>query len=440
MKRKEVIFLTEWKSKKERKPLIISGVRQVGKTWLLKEFARLEFKNYAYLNFESDESLKTIFEGGFDLPRILSAIEIITSIKIEPGVTLLVFDEIQEAPKALLALKYFYEQLPQLHIVCAGSLLGIALGKKTSFPVGKVEFLHLYPLNFPEYLEAIGQGVLKEALANQDWTLLQTFNKKLIALLREYYYIGGMPEVVASFISNHDFTIARTIQKNILRTYELDFSKHASSSIVPRIRMLWNSIPGQLSKENKKFLYKAVKPGARSKDYELALYWLIDAGLVYRIHNLTAVRLPLKAYEDITSFKLFILDLGLLGAMVDLDVKILLDEHQILKEYKGSLTEQYVMQQLKSQRQSECYYYSPSNQQSEIDFVFECNSSIWPLEAKAEENLQAKSLKIFYDLYHPITAFRTSMSGYRAQDWLTNIPLYAINEIFAIAQNKVTTK
>ncbi|MBK9980900.1 MAG: ATP-binding protein [Saprospiraceae bacterium] len=433
MKRKEVLYLTEWKSKKDRKPLIISGARQVGKTWLLKEFGSLEFKNYAYLNFESDESLKTIFEGGFDLNRILSAIEIITGIKVEPGVTLLVFDEIQEAPKALLALKFFYEQLPQLHLACAGSLLGIALGKKTSFPVGKVEFLDLYPLNFPEYLEAIGQGGLKEAMANQDWILLQTFNQKLISLLREYYYIGGMPEVVASFINDHDFTKARNIQNNILRTYQLDFSKHASSSIVPRIRMLWNSIPGQLSKENKKFLYKAVKPGARSKDYELALYWLIDAGLVYRISNLTAVQLPLKAYEDINSFKLFILDIGLLGAMVDLDVKVLLDEHQILKEYKGSMTEQYVVQQLKSQRQSECYYFSPSNQKSEIDFVFENNSHIWPLEVKAEENLQAKSLKIFYDLYHPLTSFRTSMSGYREQDWLTNIPLYAINEIFAIA-------
>ncbi|MEP6795036.1 MAG: AAA family ATPase [Saprospiraceae bacterium] len=434
MKRKELATLLEWKVKPDRKPLIINGARQVGKTWLLTEFAKHHYESYAYVNFESDETLKNIFEGGFELSRILTAIEIVTGVKPEPGVSLLIFDEIQEAPKALLSLKYFYEQLPQLHIACAGSLLGIALGKQSSFPVGKVEFLDLYPLNFPEYLEAAEQGPLCEALLKQDWPLLVSFDQNLKSLLREYYYVGGMPEVVASFITDRDFSKTRAIQKNILRTYELDFSKHAPSSIIPRLRMVWNSIPGQLSKENKKFLYNAMKPGARAKEYELALYWLIDAGLVYRVNNLTSVQLPLKAYEDHAAFKLFVIDMGLLGAMVDLDARILVEGHQILKEYKGSMTEQYVLQQLKSQRQSECYYFAPSNQKSEIDFVFEYHSHIWPLEVKAEENLKSKSLKFFFEKYHPVKAFRTSMSGYREQDWITNIPLYGINGIFDSAE------
>jgi predicted AAA+ superfamily ATPase len=437
MKRKELANLANWKIKSDRKPLIINGARQVGKTWLLTELARQYYKSHVYLNFESDETLKNIFEGDFDLHRILSAIEIVTGLKIEPGITLLILDEIQEAPKALLALKYFYEQLPQLHIACAGSLLGIALGKKSTFPVGKVEFLELYPLNFPEYLEAIGQSSLSEALLKLDWPLLTAVDQKLKTFLREYYYVGGMPEVVASFVSDHDFNKARTIQKNILRTYELDFSKHAPTSIIPRLRMLWNSIPGQLSKENKKFLYKAMKSGARAKEYELALYWLIDAGLVYRVNNLTAVQLPLKAYEDLSAFKLFVIDVGILGAMVDLDARMLLNENHILKEYKGSMTEQYVLQQLKSQRQSECYYFSPSNQKSEIDFVFEYLSHIWPLEVKAEENLQSKSLKVFNEKYDPPIAFRTSMSGYREQDWLLNIPLYAISGIFEVVKKRL---
>jgi predicted AAA+ superfamily ATPase len=438
MKRKELTTLLEWKLKPDRKPLIINGARQVGKTWLLTEFAKQQFKTFAYINFESEEALKSVFEGGFELSRIISAIEIVTGVKIEPGVSLLIFDEIQEAPKALLALKYFYEQLPQLHIACAGSLLGIALGKQSSFPVGKVDFLDLYPLNFPEYLEAIDQGPLREALVKQDWPLLAAFEQRLKTFLREYYYVGGMPEAVASFITNRDFTKTRTIQKNILRTYELDFSKHAPASIIPRLRMLWNSIPGQLSKENKKFLYNAMKPGARAKEYELALYWLIDAGLVYRVNNLTSIQLPLKAYEDHGAFKLFVLDVGLLGAMVDIDVRILLDEHQILKEYKGSMTEQYVLQQLKSQGQAECYYFAPSNQKSEIDFVFEYQARVWPLEVKAEENLKSKSLKLFYDKFHPVTAFRSSMSGYREQHWITNIPLYAISGIFHTAQKMLS--
>lgn len=440
MKRKELRFLLDWKLKPDRKPLIINGARQVGKTWLLKEFATGQFKNYAYVNLESAAAFKTVFEDGFDLARILTAIEIQTGIKIEPGKTLLILDEIQEVPKALLSLKYFYEQIPQLHVACAGSLLGIALGKKTSFPVGKVEFLDLYPLNFPEYIEAIGHVQLAEALNRQDWTLLSAFDAKLHELLRQYYFIGGMPEVVASFINEGDFAKVRSIQKNILRSYELDFSKHASSSIVPRIRMMWNSIPGQLSKENKKFLYTAVKSGARSKDYELALYWLIDAGLVFRVSNLTAVQIPLKAYEDLTAFKLYILDVGLLGALTDLDVRILLEEHRILKEYKGSMTEQYVLQQLKSQRRSGIYYWSPSQSKAEVDFVFEHNAQIWPLEVKAEQNLKARSLKIFFDKYNPLTAFRTSMSGYKQEEWVTNIPLYGVGEIFAEAEKRIAAE
>jgi predicted AAA+ superfamily ATPase len=279
MKRKELKSLVHWKSKLDRKPLIINGARQVGKTWLVREFGSLHFKNMAYLNLESSQPGKTFWESGFDLKRILTSIEIETGEKIVPGATLLVLDEIQEAPNALLSLKYFFEQIPELHIICAGSLLGISLGNTSSFPVGKVEFLDLYPLTFSEYLDALGQVQLNEAILHQDWTLLASFESKLQELLRQFYYVGGMPEALASFSQQGDFDKVRAIQKNILRTYELDFSKHAPSSIIPRIRMLWNTIPGQLAKENKKFLYKALKPGAGPKDYELALHWLVDAVL-----------------------------------------------------------------------------------------------------------------------------------------------------------------
>lgn len=440
MNRRELQTLVLWKTKKDRKPLIVNGARQVGKTWLLKEFGSNYFKTVAYLNFESNDTLKFIFAGAFDLTRIIAAIQIEYGIKIKEGESLVIFDEIQEAPEALLSLKYFYEQMPNLHVVCAGSLLGIAVDKQSSFPVGKVEFLDLYPLDFLEYLEAIGQEEFKNLLLNHDWSLIKTFHQKFIDLLRQYYFTGGMPEVLASFIVEKDFSKVREIQKNILKTYELDFSKHAPPSIVPRIRMLWNSIPSQLSKENKKFIYKALRPGARSRDYELALYWLIDAGLVYKTNNLSAVQVPLKMYEDRDAFKLYLLDVGLLAAMVDLNVRTLLHEHKILEEFKGAMTEQYVLQQLKAQHSSSLYYWSPSNVQSEIDFIFEYGSFVWPLEVKAEENLHAKSLKVFHQKYLPLTSFRTSMSNYRREDWITNVPLYSIGEIYKIAENFIDNK
>ena len=434
MERKELSTLLAWKLKKGYKPLIINGASQVGKTWLLKEFGKRHFDNVAYINLESNLALKTVLSGGFDLNRILTAIQIETNFKVVPGYTLLILDEIQAMPEALTALKYFHEQLPDLHIACAGSLLGIALSKKFSFPVGKVEFMDLFPLDFMEYLDAVGEGSISQLIRSQDWLLVKAFSQKIKDLLRQYYFIGGMPEVLASFVVDKDFAKAREIQQNILRSYELDFSKHAPAGIVPRIRMLWQAIPSQLAKENKKFIYKALKPGARSRDYELALHWLIDSGLIYKINNLSAIQVPLKFYEDRDSFKLYILDVGLLGALANIEIQSILQDHRVLQEYKGAMTEQYVLQQLISLQKSELYYWSPGRSQTEIDFVIEYKSKAWPVEVKSEENLHAKSLRVFYDKYHPITSFRTSMSDFRKESWLTNIPLFGIHQIYNLVE------
>lgn len=421
--------LTSWKNKQGRKPLIIRGARQVGKTWLMKEFGQNEYSQVAYLNFESSKALKTLFTDNFDIQRIITAVQIETGVRIQAENTLIIFDEIQEAEGALTSLKYFCENAPQYHIVAAGSLLGVALQKQTSFPVGKVEFLDLHPLNFPEFLMALDQQPLLDLLKSRDWPLIKSFKDKFIQLLRQYYYIGGMPEAVLSFKMENDFKEVRAIQKRILSAYEQDFSKHAPIEIVPRLRMLWNAIPGQLAKENKKFIYGAVKQGSRAKDYELALSWLIDSGLVHKVCRVSKPGFPLKAYEDAAAFKLFIADVGLLGAMVDMDVRTLIEGNVIFEEFKGALTEQYVLQQLITIPELSVYYWSAESATAEIDFLLQSPGEVIPVEVKAEENLKAKSLKTFCQKYAPKTAIRTSMSDYRKEDWLTNLPLYAINEL-----------
>lgn len=421
--------LVSWKNKPGRKPLIIRGARQVGKTWLMKEFGKNKYSQTVYVNFESSKLLKTLFVDNFDINRIITALQIETGIQVNPENTLIVFDEIQEAEGAITSLKYFCENAPQYHIIAAGSLLGVAMHKRTSFPVGKVEFLDLYPLNYTEFLMALDQQPLLNLLKSKDWTLIKSFKEKYIQLLRQYYYIGGMPEVVLSYRTQNDFKEVRVIQKRILLAYEHDFSKHAPSDIVPRIRMLWNSIPSQLAKENKKFIYGAVKPGSRAKDYELALSWLIDCGLVHKVCRVSKPGIPLKAYEDYNAFKLFIADVGLMGAMGAIDVRTLLEGNMIFEEFKGALTEQYVLQQLSTIPELVIYYWSAERSIAEIDFLIQYSGEVIPIEVKAEENLQAKSLKAFWQKYSPKTAIRTSMSDFRKEDWLTNLPLYAISEL-----------
>jgi len=426
MKRQALTYLQAWRDNPDRKPLIIRGARQVGKTWLMKEFGRQAYEQIAYVNLESNAIARNLFTADFDIKRIISGIQIDTGLIINAQNTLLIIDEIQESPAAITALKYFQENAPQYHIICAGSLLGVALNRHTSFPVGKVDFLDLYPLNFHEFLDAVQQTSLKELLLQENWGLIQTFAPKYIELLRSYYYIGGMPEAVLAYSKRHDFIEVRAIQKRILLAYEQDFSKHAPHEIVPRIRMLWNSIPAQLAKENKKFIYGIIRQGARAKDYELALAWLIDCGLVKQIFNVSKPALPLKAYEDFSAFKLFMVDVGLLGAMTDLDARTLLEGNTIFQEFKGALTEQYVAQQLTTRGDLNIYYWSAQNARAEIDFLVQLSGEIIPIEVKAEENLQAKSLRVYYDKFHPKTAIRTSMSAYRKESWMENIPLYAI--------------
>ena len=432
MKRQEMEYLKRWKKSVNRKPLIIRGARQVGKTWLMKEFGRQEYKEYAYVNFESNAVLKTLFADNFDIKRILTAIGIETGVTAEPENTLIILDEIQEAAGALTALKYFQENTPEYHVISAGSLLGVALHHQTSFPVGKVDFLDMYPFSFTEFLEALNEKPLADLLKSQDWTLIKSFKSRYTELLKQYYYIGGMPEAILSFSQNTDFSEVRAIQKRILIAYEQDFSKHAPHDIVPRIRLLWNSIPAQLAKENRKFIYGIIRQGARAKDYELAMAWLIDCGLVHKVNNVTKPAIPLKAYEDFGAFKLFLVDVGLLAAMTDLDVKTLLEGNIIFEEFKGALTEQYVLQQLIAQKEAPIYYWSLQNARSEVDFLIQVSGQIIPIEVKAEENLQSKSLRVYCQKYNPKLAIRTSMSDFREEDWMTNLPLYAIQELFQL--------
>jgi predicted AAA+ superfamily ATPase len=432
MKRKELNYLSDWKSSQGRKPLIIRGARQVGKTWLMKEFGKQAYKKSAYVNFESNSALKTLFRDNFDIGRVLLALQIETGVSIEAENTLIILDEVQEAPGALTSLKYFYENAPQYHIIAAGSLLGVALNSQTSFPVGKVDFLDLYPFDFSEFLEAITQRSLIELLEKRDWTLIKTFKSKYIEALKQYYYVGGMPEAVLSFSQKKDFNEVRAIQKNILIAYEQDFSKHAPQEIVPRIRMLWNSIPSQLAKENRKFIYGLIRQGARAREYELAMNWLSDCGLIHKVNNVAKPDIPLKAYEDGTAFKLFLVDVGLLSAMTDLDVKTLLEGNSIFEEFKGALTEQYVLQQLVAQKRPGVYYWSPENAKSEIDFLIQYEGAIVPIEVKAEENLKSKSLRVYFEKYQPATAIRTSMSDFREEEWMINIPLYSISAVYQL--------
>ena len=421
--------LKKWKTRENRKPLIIRGARQVGKTWLMKEFGASSYDQTVYINFDGNTQMQRLFDGDLDVQRIIIGLELYVGYKIDPENMLLVFDEIQEVPRALTSLKYFNENAPQYQIVCAGSLLGIALHDGTSFPVGKVEFLDLYPLSFYEFLTALGKERFVTLLKDQEYSTASNFRQEYVDSLKQYYFIGGMPEVVQAFVDNKDFNEARTIQQRILSAYEQDFSKHAPNEAVPRIRMIWNSIPSQLAKENKKFIYGLIKEGARAKDYELALLWLSDCGLVHKVNRITVPNLPLKAYEDLKAFKLFFVDIGLLSCLAGLRQNVLLDGNELFKEFKGALTEQYVLQELKTLKGIQCYYWTAERGTAEVDFVVDNGADVLPIEVKAEINLQAKSLKVFHEKYQPAKSIRTSMADYKDEGWLVNLPLWAVENI-----------
>lgn len=421
--------LVEWKQKVNRKPLILKGARQVGKTWIMREFGRRYFKKVAYVTFYNNQRMKKVFEEDYDINRILININVETHTEVTPEDTLIIFDEIQEAPRALESLKYFCENAPEYAVIAAGSLLGVAIHSGISFPVGKVDTLELHPMNYREFLLAMGEEQLSALLSEEHHPLLSDFSDKYIFWLKNYYYVGGMPEVVQYYREHKNYDEVRNMQNAILEQYENDFGKHTSANELPRIRMVWNSIPLQLAKENKKFFFGNIKKGARAKDFEIAIEWLQDCGLIKKVYKVTKPAVPLKAYIDFSSFKLYILDTGLLGALSELDAESILEGNTIFTEFKGALTEQYVLQQILSDTQYKPYYYAGEKSTYKVDLLIQKGKNIVPIEVKAEENLRAQSLKVYCEKYKPAYAVRTSMSDYREQDWLTNIPLYAVCNI-----------
>ena len=424
MKRNVLSKLIDWKNKKNRKPLILNGARQVGKTYILREFGSQCYEKMAYVNCDKNKMLEKIFSQDYNISRILLSLSAILHVNIEPENTLIIFDEIQENATVLNSLKYFCEDAPQYHVVVAGSLLGISLHRDTSFPVGKVDMMKMYPMTFDEFLMAIGEQPLVDVLATRDFSIIDSLSIRLIDCLRQYYYVGGMPAAVAEFAETRNLEEVRNIQKQILFDYRRDFSKHAPVQEVPRINMVWDSIPAQLAKENKKFIYGAVKKSARAADFELAIQWLIDAGLAYKVQRVNTPRLPFKFYEDLNAFKLFMLDVGLMGAMAETSAESMLVGDGIFSEYKGAFTELYVFTQLKSQ-DIPLYYHAVDNSTIEIDFLTQWHDRVIPIEVKAEVNVKAKSLRTFITNNPQLKGLRYSMLPYKDQDWMINVPLYA---------------
>lgn len=427
MKRLAINKLIDWKKSSRRKPLLIEGARQVGKTWLVKEFAKQCYENMIYINFEEDIPLRNLFTGDYKVDRIIATISAATGQVCKADSTLIFFDEIQEAEGALTALKYFCENAPEIHVVAAGSLLGVNLHQRISFPVGKVQFLTLHPMCFLEFLDAVGQPMLAQLIIDQDWDTINLLTDRYRELLKQYYYIGGMPEVVKEFASSQNWEQCRNIQSDILKSYERDFSKHAPLNEVPRIGAIWRSLPEQLSKENKKFIYGVIRQGARAREFKNALQWLFDAGLLIKVSNVTSPRIPLASYESRSIFKVYMLDVGLMGAMCNLSASTIANGNAIYTEFKGAMTEQYVAQQLLLYFKP--YYWSKENSQQEIDFLIQWNDDIVPLEVKAELNLNAKSFKQYLAENTPARAYRISMVPYKKEATFANLPLYAVNAL-----------
>ena len=426
MYRSAINALLQWKNKDNRKPLIIMGARQVGKTWLMKEFGRANYDKVAYISFYNNKRMDEVFQNDFDVKRIIMNLNIEAGVTITPGDTLIILDEIQDSPKVLESLKYFCEEAPQYHVVAAGSLLGVTIHEGVSYPVGKVDLLDLYPLNFREFLYAMEEQGLADALETKDYTLIDNFSDKYLFWLKNYYYTGGMPAVVDAFRMHRDYAEARQIQNDIVRQYEGDFGKHIDTHTLPRIRLVWDSVPMQLAKENKKFFFGQIKKGARSSEYELAIQWLVDCGLVYKVNRVNEPNMPLKAYKSMNAYKLFLLDVGLLGALSELEAESILDGNDIFVEFKGALTEQYVLQQLISDTRYTPYYFGTEKATFEQDFLVQRGKDIVPIEVKAGDNIRSQSLKAYCDKYHPNKAVRFSTLKYIDQGWMENIPLYAV--------------
>lgn len=418
--------LLKWKEKASRKPLVIMGARQVGKTWLMKEFGKKYYEKTAYISFYNNRRMKDVFDVDFDIERIIMNLNIESGVTITPGNTLIILDEIQNVPKVLESLKYFCEEAPEYHVVAAGSLLGVAIHEGISYPVGKVDMLDLYPLNFREFLCAMGEEALSDALNTKDYPLIDIFSEKYLFWLKNYYYTGGMPAVVEAFRVEKDYAEVRRIQSEIVRQYEGDFGKHIDAKTLPRIRMVWDSIPMQLAKENKKFFFGQIKKGARSTDFEIAIQWLLDCGLVYKVNRVNELHMPLKAYMNMSAYKLFMLDVGLLGALSELPVETILEGNDIFIGFKGALTEQYVLQQLISDTDYTPYYYGTDKATFEQDFLIQKERNIVPIEVKAETNIHSQRLKAYCDKFHPEEAVRFSTLKYKKQEWMVNIPLYAV--------------
>ena len=431
MRRNFIEKLIEWKKSPERKPLILWGARQVGKTWLLKEFGRTCFENVLYISFYNNKKDSDLFERDYDTKRIISALEMQHHIKIQASNTLIIFDEIQEAPKVLESLKYFCEEAREYAIVAAGSLLGVSIHEGLSFPVGKVNELRLYPMTFSEFLLALGEENLARLIEekNPENPLISDLREIYIPFLRNYYFTGGMPEAVLTFVETRDYDKVRSVQNDIISQYEGDFGKHVDSKELPRIRMVWNSLPMQLAKENKKFFFGQIKSGARMKEFEIAIQWLCDAGLIYKVQKISKPAMPLKAYSVFSDFKVYLSDIGLLGALSELDKDSIISGNDVFIEFKGALTEQYVLQELKAMTSYTPYYYSGEKSTYEVDFLIQKGKLIVPIEVKAEENVKAKSLRFFVDKFNSEYAVRTSMSNYRKEEWLTNIPLWAVSGV-----------
>lgn len=439
MKRTLYTQLLEWKDSTHRKPLVLNGARQVGKTWLLKMFGAQAFASCVYVNFDGNDAAKDLFFD-YDVRRIVRYLEALSGKRIQPGKTLLVLDEIQEAPRGLGALKYFCEDMPELHVAAAGSLLGIALHPGTSYPVGKTDELTLRPLSFGEFLRAIGRGTMADLLDGGDLAGTDALRQALIELLRQYFFVGGMPEAVAAYAATGDIRRVRRIQNALLRQYRTDISKHAPPAEVPRILKVFDSLPSQLSRENKKFIYGAVKPGGRAKEFEIAIQWLVDAGVAVRVPRVTKAALPLRFYEDPDAFKLYLGDVGLLGALAGAPAASVLVGDRAFSEYAGAFAENYALQQLRGMLEEDpgVFYWTNGRSTVEIDFLFQQGGRIVPVEVKAGENLRSKSLKTFVDANPSLKGVRFSLSPHRDQTWMENVPLYAI-ETWLAAQRSANT-
>ena len=432
MKRHIFEQLVAWKEtpSSRRKPLILEGARQVGKTWLARELGKTQFESFVEVNFEKLQEARSLFEANFDLNRILLAIQAVTGTKVIPGKTLLFFDEIQFARRGLLSLKYFYDEMPELHIIAAGSLLGVIDHKDDSFPVGKVSFVRVYPLCFTEFLSAIGREGFVDMLQSKYYTAIDSFADTYTDLLRQYYYVGGMPEAVKVYAEQQDYRVVRQVQNEILESYKNDFSNHPPKEIVKRMLMLWESIPAQLAKENKKFIYTAVKSGARARDFETAIQWLCDAGVVYKVTRVRSGEMPLRGFEDMDAFKLYTLDIGLHGAMAGLDANTLVQGNELFMQYKGALTEQYAQQEMRCMNDMEIHYWTPDDSRAEMDFVVQHAGEVIPVEVKAEQHLRAKSIAVYVQQNNPKRIIRTSLAPYKQGEIVTDVPLYAFRQTF----------